>query len=327
MTLPYYDAHAVDETLTVDAAMDALEAALRAGLDPEADGPRVITDAPDGHFLIMPAQGGTYAGVKALTVAPNNPPRGLEKIQGVYVLYSADTLAPIALMDGARLTAIRTPAVAIMAVRQLARLAIGTTDELPEAPRILMFGAGVQAPGHIRAARTAFPQATFEVIGRTPERVSALVENLRSEGITATHRTGPVGPAVAEANIILCLTTASTPLFDGGDVAPGAIVAAVGTHGHDHRELDDALISRSDVVVEGRASAERENGNLLSLGPADWRGERVVNLADLAQGRFSRTPGAPAVYTGVGMSWEDLVCAGALHEAMQVRAAPAEAIR
>lgn len=309
MRLPYYDAETVHEVLTYERAMDALEESLRGGLDPEADGPRLFADAPGGEFLLMPASSSRYAGLKALTVAPDNPARGLEKIQGVYVLYSADTLAPVALMDGASMTVIRTSAVSISAVRQLAALA---PDDVGPAPRILVFGAGSQAAGHIRAAHVSFPGARFEVVGRRPERVAALASDLAGDGITITDRTADGEAAVPGADIIVCVTTASGPIFDGALVSSHAIVAAAGTHGRDMRELDDGLVGRADIVVEGRASARAENGNLVSLTDAQLAG--TPNLADLARGHVQRTPGRPVVYTGVGMSWEDLVCASAIHE-------------
>lgn len=314
MTIPLYDAETVRRVLTLDRAMDALEESLRGTLDPESDGPRLFADAPGGEFLIMPAQSDTYCGVKALTAAPNNPARGLEKIQGVYILYSSDTLAPVAIMEGASMTVIRTSAVSISAVRQLAALAEGTPDDVGPSPRILVFGAGSQAAGHIRAAHISFPGARFEVVGRSPERTAALREELDREGIAVSDRTRDHEAAVREADIIVCVTTSTSPIFDGALVAPGAIVAAAGTHGRHERELDDHLIARSDVVVEGRRSASQENGNLVSIREEDW--PAVPNLADLAQGRMRRTPGRPVVYSGVGMSWEDLVCAITIHEEM-----------
>ena len=308
MSLPYYDADAVLAALPFERAIRAIEEAVRDDVDPELDGPRLFAPVPDGEFLLMPAQSAKYSGLKALTLAPNNPARGLEKIQGVYVLYSSDTLAPVALMEGSSLTAIRTPAVAISAVRLLARAA-APGDELPESPRVLVFGVGTQGRSSILAARAAFPTARFEVVGRRPERIRQLRDDLAAEGIDIAHRQD-VDAAVSEADIIICATTASTPLFDGSLVKPGAIVAAIGTHGHDARELDDALVSRADIVVEGRGSAERENGNLHTcFDEADWRERPPANIRDLVRGEVVRRAGHPAVYTGVGMSWEDLVCA------------------
>lgn len=313
MTIAFFDAAAVRRDLPLSLAMDALDEGLRAHVDPELDGPRLFSDAPDGEFLLMPAQGHDFSGLKALTVAPGNPARGLEKIQGLYILYSSDTLAPVAVLEGACLTAIRTPAVTLAAVRRLAAIAPAGC-EVPDEPQILIFGAGVQAIGHIKAASIVFPGAKFDVIGRRPERIEALIheigENPDTAHLSVRDRTGDTDAAVGEADVIICATSTSTALFDGRLVRDNAIVAATGTHGLSLREVDDHLVERSDLVVEGRGSAERENGNLATAFTADdWRERPPANLRDLARGQVTRTAGKPALYTGVGMSWEDLVCA------------------
>lgn len=313
MSIPYFDAAAIHAALPYERAIRAIEEAVRDDIDPELDGPRLFAPAPGGEFLLMPAQGARYCGLKALTIAPKNPERGLEKIQGVYVLYSADTLAPIALMEGSSLTAIRTPAVALAALRLLAKIA-PQGAELPAAPRVLIFGVGTQGRGCVAATRAVFPTATFELVGRRPERVQQLVRELHATGIEARVCEDP-GAAVATADIIICATTASSPLFDGSLVKPGALVAAIGTHGHAARELDDTLIARADLIVEGRGSAERENGNLHTYFDEErWRTSPPASLRDLVRGTVTRHAERPAVYTGVGMSWEDLVCATVVFE-------------
>lgn len=319
-SIDFFSADEVRELLTFDTAIGALESALAAGLSPEDDGPRLFADAPDGEFLLMPAQSAKFSGVKALTIAPSNPDRGLEKIQGLYLLYSSDTLAPIAVMEGSCLTAIRTPSVTLTAIRHLARLA-PEGARLGSDPRILLFGAGTQAIEHIRAALVDFPDATFEVVGRRPERVAAMIAELAADPATAHVRVAAAtddDAAVAAADIIILTTTATSPVFDGSLVADNAIVAAIGTHGLDAREVDDALVGRADVAVEGRASARRENGNLATVfDDAKWESSPPANLQDLVRGNFTRTLGRPAFYTGVGMSWEDLVCASAVYTARQ----------
>ncbi|PSS43208.1 hypothetical protein C6401_13415 [Arthrobacter woluwensis] len=309
MSLPYFDAAQVRARAPWRAAVDALAAALREDVDPEQDGPRVFSPAPGGEFLLMPASGARYSGVKALTVAPGNPARGLEKIQGVYVLYSSDTLAPVALLDGTELTAIRTPAVTLLAVT---RILAATPGGAPESPRVLVFGAGVQALNHLRAAHALLPGARLGVVGRSEDRVRVLVETLAAEGVDVAARSAA---DVGTADVILCATTSTTPLFDGAAVAPDAVVAAVGQHGLDAREVDAALVRRSDVVVEGRASALREAGDLIPARSAEeWQRIRPANLRDLVVDGIARTPGKPCLYAGVGMAWEDLVTAAMVYE-------------
>ncbi|MFD1203428.1 ornithine cyclodeaminase family protein [Leucobacter albus] len=338
--IEFFSAAEVRELLGFDVAIDALETALRDGLSPEDDGPRLFADAPNGEFLLMPAQSATFSGVKALTIAPQNPERGLEKIQGLYLLYSSDTLAPIAVLEGSCLTAIRTPAVTLTAIRHLARLA-PEGARLGSNPRVLVFGAGTQAIEHVRAALVDFPDASFGVVGRRPERVAAMIEALGADPATAHvpvtavgdgantdawpgsvdgagsgDGAGSVDEAVAAADIIILTTTSTTPVLDGRLVGANAIVAATGTHGLDAREVDDELVRRADVAVEGRGSGRRENGNLASAyDDAAWESSPPANLQDLVRGNFTRTLGRPAFYTGVGMSWEDLVCASAVYSA------------
>ena len=309
--IPYFDAAAVRSALPFDAAIRAIENGLREGVDPELDGPRLFSPAPSGEFLLMPAQGADFSGLKALTVAPENPAQGLPKIQGLYILYRSDTLAPVAVMEGATLTAIRTPAVTLTAIRHLVRAA-SAADALPPRPSILVFGAGVQAEGHLRAAAVEFPGARFGVVGRNPTNVASLRSRLPEWDVQ--DRSGDAEVAIGEADIVICTTSSDTAIFDGSLVRDGAIVAAVGTHGRERREIDDALVQRADLVVEGRASARRENGNLATaLTDLDWDSEsRPTNLRELVGGAMTRRPGRPAFYTGVGMSWEDLICAAAV---------------
>lgn len=307
----HFDAAAVRAAAPWSAAIGALETALLTDVDPESDGPRLFSPAPGGEFLLMPSSGVTYSGVKTLTVAPGNPSRGLEKIQGVYVLFDSSTLAPLATLDGTEITAVRTPAITLLAVKHIAAAA-PVTSPFPGSPRVLVFGSGVQALNHIRAARHVFPSATFAVVGRRPERITALQSELASEGIEVGL--GSV-TEVPSADIILCVTSSSTPLFDGNEPAPHAIVAAVGQHGLGVREVDAALVKRSDVVVEGRASAWREAGDLIpARSVKEWQRIRPLNLKELIKGELLRTPGRPCLFNGVGMSWQDLVTAALVYE-------------
>ncbi len=310
MNLPYFDAATVRASLPFDRAIRAIEDALRADTDPEIDGPRIFAPAPEGEFLLMPAVSESYTGLKVATIAPANPAKGEEKIQGVYLLFNSANLTPIASMDGAELTAIRTPAATLTAVKNIAN-APGVT-EFTTTPKVLLFGAGIQGLNHVRAAHSVFPQGSFSVVGQRPERVQALISQLATEGITVTD--GSIDD-VPTADVILCVTSSKTPLFDGSLPADHAIIAAVGQHGLDAREVDQTLVKRSEVVVEGRGSSWRESGDLIPARSVDeWKDINPANLKDLVNGKFKRIDGRPTLYTGVGMAWEDLVSAAVVYE-------------
>jgi ornithine cyclodeaminase len=277
MSLPFLAAADVAQRLGVAAAVDALEAALLAGLDPEADPPRSALALAGGELLVMPSAAGGHAAVKLVTVG------GEPRIQGVCVVFDATTLAPVALVDGIALTNVRTPAVSALAVARLA---------VPGARRLLVFGRGPQAHGHVEAIRAVRPVAHVDVVGRHSDGVARLV---------------------SEADIVCCATTARAPLFDGSLVADHATVVAIGSHEPEARETDDALAERATVVVESRASALREAGDVIAaIASGALREDSLVTLADVVRGRVAVDPGRPRLFKSTGMAWEDAVVASAL---------------
>ena len=297
---PYYDAAAIAERLPPAAAVDALEAALRSGLDPEADPPRSSVAGANGELLLMPSAAGGGLGVKLATVAPGNAERGLPRIQGVYVLFDGATLAPVAVLDGIGLTDVRTSAVSALAVRHLAA---------PGAKRLVVFGTGPQARAHVAALRAVAPLEHVAVVGRDPQRTAAFAREIAADGPPLTA--AAAGPdAVAGADLVCCCTTARKPLFDGNAVADGATVVAIGSHEPDAREVDERLVARATVVVESRASALREAGDVIAAVEAGAiRPDELVGLAALVRDEVSVPAGAPRLFKSTGMAWEDLVLA------------------
>lgn len=307
MTLPYIDAAALRALVPPASAVAALEEALRGGQDPELDSPRLFAPLDAGEFLLMPAQSARYAGVKVATVAPGNPAKGHPKIQGTYLLLDGSFLTPLCSMDGAELTLIRTPAVTAMALKHL--LALRGAES---AGAVVVFGTSLQADRHIEALRAVSGIASLVVVGRRAGAARELADRWVARGLSA--RPGDADD-VAGADVVVCATSSAEPVFDGSLVGDSAVVAAIGSHGLDAREIDPALARRAEVVVEGRASALREAGDLIPARPAkEWAERGLATLSDLVNGRFAPEAGKPLLYTGVGMSWEDLVVAGRAHE-------------
>ncbi|MGR8008139.1 ornithine cyclodeaminase family protein [Streptomyces hypolithicus] len=309
MTLPgtllHLDADDIARLLGPADAADAVEAVLRAGLDPETAPPRSNIPVAAGELLLMPAAYEDFAGAKIAGVAPANPGRSLPRITGSYLLLDGATLMPVALLDGPALTVLRTPAVSAVAIRRLAA---------PDAAHLVLFGTGPQAYGHLDAALAERPLERLTVVGRRPEPAEALAAHARTLGLDA--RVG--GPeAVAGADLVICCTTARTPLFDGRSVSDHAVVIAVGSHEPDARETDTALVTRSTVVVEARAAAEREAGDLLvPVAEGAYRLSDIAGtLADLVTGRLLPEPGRPRFFKGVGMAWQDLAVAAEIFRA------------
>lgn len=284
--------------VTPDRARRLIEQALLDGFDPSDDPARAHIPAGQGHLLLMPSVLGQSVGVKIASVAPGNPQRGLPRIQALYLLVDADTLTPTALLDGSALTAVRTPATTAVACD---RLAAGS------ASRLVVFGSGPQAVEHVIALVQIRELTDIRLVGRTPERTRPALEELASRGIRADQGSSE---DLAQADIIVCATSSSEPLFDTSLVRDGACVAAIGAHQPDHRELEAALMARSLVVVEDTDTALREAGDVvLAIGEGALQQSQLHTLRSLVLGETVRAEDRPNVFKGTGMSWQDAAVA------------------
>ena len=301
MTTPLWiDAATIHSALSYPDAMAAIADAVTAGMGTTP--PRQVVDASAGQVLLMPSELGDYAGVKVVTVAPANPERGLPRINGVYVLFDAVTLVPIAQLDAPALTAVRTAAVSALAVDRLA---------LPGASRLVVFGAGPQAHAHVAALAATRPVRSVEVVARTVDKARAVARTAADLGLAATSSsTTHATRAIAAADLVACCTTAREPLFDSAQLPAQATVVAVGSHEPDARELDASLMRSATVIVESRASAGTAGDVVLAGAVADLV---AGDLADLLAGRVAVRPDRRRVFKSVGEAWEDLAVAAAVY--------------
>jgi ornithine cyclodeaminase len=262
--------------------------------------PRTQLSVPDGDLLLMPASSPAGVGVKLVTVTPDNALRDLPLVQGVYVLFAPSTQEPVAVIDGAALTALRTAAVSGLATRHLAR---------DDSSHLVVFGAGTQARSHVTAMRTVRPIERVTVVSRTPAPARALVAVLRGEGINAT-----VGApsAIGDADVICTCTTSAEPVVAGDGLRAGVHINAVGAYRPDARELDTAVLQRGRVVVEQRAAALAEAGDLcIPIAAGTLTAEDIVaDLAEVVAGApVRRTADDVTVFKSVGLAPEDLAIA------------------
>ena len=302
--LPFVTGDEVRRRVGPDEARRLVERALLDGFDPADDPARSSVAAGAGHLLLMPSVLGDGAGVKIATVAPDNPARGLPRIQATYLLLDAATLTPRLQLDGSALTELRTPATSAVAADHLAA---------PDARRLVVVGTGPQAVEHAVAMAAVRDLDDLALVGRDPGRLAGAVEALVARGLPA--REGSTSD-VADADLVVCATSAGEPLFDGALVRDGACVVAIGSHEPDRRELDAGLMGRSLVVVEDRATAMRECGDVvLAVGEGALRPDDLVTLADVVRGR-ARATDRPNVFKGSGMAWQDLAVAVGVAEAV-----------
>ncbi len=250
-------------------------------------------------------------GAKIVSLHPANASIGLPIIQGFVALFDHATGTPVALVDGAEITALRTGAASGLATDRLAR---------PEASTLGLFGSGVQAGSHLEAICTVRKIEEVRVWSRSWESACNFVER-HVAGSRA--RLVPVrDPGSAASCDVVCATTAAAkPILRGEWVRPGAHVNLVGAHTATTREADTALIKRARVYVDSLQAALIEAGDILIpisegvLKSSDVVGEIGSVLLGELVGRINDEE--VTVYKSVGLVAQDLAAASVVYSRVQ----------
>lgn len=293
------------EAVRCRAPLPAMIACLReAFLRRTVAHPRQIVDLPGGRvLLVMPAFDAQGAGaVKLATVSPGNAAKGLPTVQATIVAFS-ETGTPIALIDGASVTQLRTAAASALASQYLSR---------EDSAHLVVIGTGALAPYMAAAHCTVRPITRVSVCGRRQERAVATVNAIRSlvPGHVKLAVAQSIETAVTSADIVTCATTSKTPVLLGRWLKRGVFVDLVGSFSRSAREADDDVVLRSRIFVDTFEGALAEAGDLLDpLERGILQRERIEGeLADLVCGRVKgrADKDESILFKSVGTAIEDL---------------------
>ncbi|MDE0554645.1 MAG: ornithine cyclodeaminase family protein [Candidatus Poribacteria bacterium] len=259
MSIRILSASDVRDALPMPKAIDAMRHAysqLSAGKAIAPPRQHISTDK--GVTLIMPAYLPERSdfGIKVVSVYDDNPNLNLPRIAATVLVLDPATGVLKAFMDGASLTAIRTGAGGGVAADLLAR---------QDAKTVGLFGAGVQARAQLQAVRAVRDITCVNLISRTQTPAQQLATEI-SEWTDAPEVNLVSTPqqVVENADIVLCATTAATPLFDGHALQSGTHITAVGTFVPEKREVDTTTIRRAHrIVVDSREACLEEAGDLI----------------------------------------------------------------
>jgi alanine dehydrogenase len=299
----------VDRLLDPSGLADALAEAFRSDIVvPMRHHHEVERTGDEATLLLMPAWTGksvspSYVGTKIVSIYRGNAARGLPSVMGSYLLNDGATGAPLAVMDGSRLTVWRTAAASALAARALARR---------DASRMVMVGAGALAPFLIRAHAAERRLTDVALWNHRPERAREMARDLAARGLPV-RAADSLEAAVREADIVSCATLSVEPLVRGEWLKPGAHVDCVGAFKPTMRETDDACIRRASLFCDTRAGALKEGGDLAIpvasglITAADIR----ADLFDLARGVHSGRTSEDEItlFKSVGTAIEDLAAA------------------
>jgi len=252
---------------------------------------------------------GDLVGMKWVAGYATNNALGLPGISAVVVLNDPETGLPIAMLDGAPITAERTAAVSGVAVRRFGPQA-GPGGWAAGTPvHVAIIGAGVQGHSHLPMFGGVLPGCTLHLFDRDPARAAALAGAAReTRGISETRVHATAREAVEAADVVL--TAASfgpaneRQQMTNAWLRPGATVIPI-----DYATYCNAEVPRQAALflVDQREQylANRDAGNFENYpDPAATIGEAIL--------AGTQRPAGRVVVTHLGVGLSDLVFADAI---------------
>jgi ornithine cyclodeaminase len=261
-------------------------------------------------FGVMPGALGAHApfGAKLISVFRENAAKGKQSHQGLVFLFDPDSGAPVCVVHGGEVTAIRTAAASAVATDALA---------LPDAHRLAILGTGEQAVTHLRAIAEVRKLSSAVVWGRSLERAQAFVTEHESEFNFTLSAVASVEKAAANADIICTVTAASEPILKGAWLRPGTHVNLVGSSYPGPTEVDNDIVVRSRFIADSREGILRQGAEFLHAKEAGLIGDDHIaaEIGEVLSGKIEgrRSPDEITVYKSIGHIVQDLASAWHLY--------------
>ena len=248
-------------------------------------------------------------GAKIITVYPDNAKRGLPSHLGLVLLFDAQIGFPLAVMDAAEVTAIRTAAASAVATRALAR---------KDADHLAILGTGEQAVTHLEAIAKVRALRLVRVWGRSIEKAERFAQEQGPRLSVRVQVSKTAEDAVKGADIVCTVTASREPVLNGAWLERGAHVNLVGASLLGAREADDDVVTRSRFFVDSRTSARAEAGELKHAMDAGLVSESHVlgEIGDVLSGSVVGRTGDDdiTVYKSLGVAAQDLAAAHVIYE-------------
>jgi ornithine cyclodeaminase/alanine dehydrogenase-like protein (mu-crystallin family) len=243
-------------------------------------------------------------GVKLLSLFAGNPAAGLSSHLGLVLLFEPTHGLPVAMLDAAELTAIRTAAVSGLATQLLAR---------EDAGDLAILGSGEQARSHLGAMLAVRPLRRVRIWSRNAAHAEAFAAEQSELHALKIEVAASAEAAVAGADLICTVTGSPEPILRGDWIATGAHLNVVGASRIAAAEIDTAAVVKSRIFVDFRQSAELEAGELRrALDAGAITADHVLGeIGEVAQGSVAgrRASDDITLFKSLGIAPEDLASA------------------
>lgn len=268
---------------------------------------RMHVDHGGNVLLAMPAFAGDHFATKLVSVFPEADPA----IQGALLLNDGTTGRPVALIEGAALTALRTGAVSGLGI-------VWTTPA--KAATLGLIGAGTQGFQQVLFACHVRPISRVKVWDPHHPDLPGFLDRIRAclpeveFAVAADAR-----DLVASSEIVITATTSETPVVpDDPALLAGRSYVGVGSYRPTMREFPDALIGLLDLLVVDTDRACSEAGDVrIPLEKGLIAAQNVVRLGQVFGPDLRLDENHTTLFKTVGMALCDLMVAEMIHRRAQ----------
>jgi ornithine cyclodeaminase len=221
----------------------------------------------------------------------------------VVVVFDSDTGDCKGVIVGGHLGAMRTGAIGGVAIKHMAR---------PDASRAAILGSGRQARTHLEAAAVVRHFASVKVYSPNATHREAFASEMREtldlhvDPVVSAHE------AVADADVVICVTKSTTPVCAPRWLTPGAHVNTVGPRAPGASAVDARIAGSVRVVATDSLRPLRSAATPSVLAEPPWR-EALVALGAMVVGQHTgrQSPADMPLCCTAGLSGTEVAVASA----------------
>ncbi|MDD1684412.1 MAG: ornithine cyclodeaminase family protein [Methanoregula sp.] len=261
--------------------------------------PKVYITLPEGDFRTMPAYlpSLAIAGVKIVSVHPNNPRQGLPTVMALTIILDLATGKPTAVINATRLTDMRTGAAGAVAAKYLSakkEIVLG------------VIGTGRQAEAQVAAISRELKIRQVRIWGRDPAHVRKFADRFMEYPCMAA----PIEKA-CDCDVLVTTTPSTSPIVKSEWIHEGTHINAIGADAPGKEELDPALLRRAEVFVDDPAQAVHSGEINVPIRMGLYRADEIAGtLGEVVIKKKRRSgPEAITIFDSTGLAIQDLAIA------------------
>ena len=310
----------IEKQLSMTEVLEVVENAFKLKAQGKAIMPcKIYLDLPqyNGDFRAMPAYIDGSAGMKWVSVYPDNRQYNLPAVMALIILSNPNDSYPLAIMDGTHITNMRTAAAGGVAVKYLAR---------KNSSVIGMIGAGKQAETQLLAINEVLPEIKEVKVFSLSLEMSRKFAREMGDRLDLDFCPVETVEAAADADVVITTTYATSPVVLKRHIKPGTHINAIGADAEGKQELEAALLSGAKVIIDDLEQACHSGEINVPLSRGQLKVEDICCslgevVAGMKKGRENDTE--ITIFDSTGLAIQDIVCAKLAYEKARGKEVPA----